>query len=111
MSERTITCSHCNRQNRVPERLLVEASCGRCESALTWYTWVAPAVHGGALTRGILSLGAAALLALLLGPPLVEWLETEPFRLNDRPRAEGSLSVLSDELAGETSLDEDLPAQ
>ena len=88
MSERTIECGWCRRRNRVPQGLLVEAACGRCQSALTYYTWIAPAVRAGGVRRGIQVVAGAAAIAVLLGPPLLEWWETEPFRLTDRPAAE-----------------------
>ena len=101
MGERTITCSWCQRRNRVPEGALVEARCGRCESPLTYYTWFAPALRGGAVMRTVQYVGAAALLAVLLGPPLLDWLETDPIRLHDRPSGDGELTALRDQIAGE----------
>lgn len=101
MAEQTIVCSWCNRRNRVPAGLLVDATCGRCESALTYYTWLAPAFRGGGFARVVQYAGGAALLAVLLGPPLLDWLATEPFRLHDRPAGEGELTVLSEAIAGE----------
>ena len=101
MTEQTMTCGHCGRRNRVPAGYLVEASCGRCESALTWYTWLAPAFRGGAVMRAVQVVGAAAILAVLLGPPLVDWLESEPFRLHDRPLDQAELTFPGDEIEGE----------
>lgn len=106
MAERTIVCSWCQRRNRVPDGMLVEASCGRCESALTYYTWFAPAVRGGGVMRAVQLAGGAALLAVLLGPPLLDWLETEPFRLHDRPAGEGELSALGEIIAGKAPEEE-----
>ena len=41
-----------------------------------------------------------------LGPPLLDWLESEPFRLQDRQSGEGELAILSDRIAGDPPAEE-----
>lgn len=96
----TVKCIDCGRRNRLPHGYLVEAHCGRCESALTMWTWVMAALRSRTLWRGMQLAGAVILLSAVFAGDFLAWLETEPFRLNETPRAEAVKTIEDVSLAG-----------
>ena len=101
MTQRSVQCTDCGRKNRLPEGFLIEARCGRCETALTYYTWVAAGLRSRGLIRGVQVIGGLALLTAIFGGDLVAWWESEPFRLNVAPAADAEASVPDGSLAAD----------
>lgn len=74
---------------------MVEAHCARCQSALTYYTWIGPGLRSRGLRRGLQVVTGVALLAAIFGSDIVAWWEGDPFRMT------GEATPIGDSLASE----------
>ena len=91
----------------MPEGFLVEARCGRCESALTAWTILAGVLRTKGFSRTLqLGLAAGVLVAVFAGD-VADWWQSEPFSLKAQmlnAEADATLagpSLANDPLHGE----------